>query len=138
MPALELVTQAEAIAQLRLDDGDSNGSPDAPWLAIWIPAVSEAVRSWLKSDDRLYVPMRDADGGIVVDSAGEPVPEEDSSGPVVSPLVKGAVLVELSSQYRYREGEGTNAVPQDNGQYGYILSAAATSLLRGLRKPTVV
>jgi hypothetical protein len=56
----------------------------------------------------------------------------------VNPLVKAAVLIELASQYRYREGEGENAVPQDNGQYGYILSAAATGLLRGLRKPTVV
>jgi hypothetical protein len=138
MAALELVTQAEAIAQLRLDEGDSTGSPDGPWLSIWIPAISEAVRSWLKDDARLYVPARDENGDVMVDSSGEPVPELDSSGdPTVNPIVKGAVLVELASQYRYREGEGSNAVPQDNVQYGYTLSAAATSLLRGLRKPTV-
>lgn len=141
MPALELVTQAEAIAQLRLDDGDSAGSPDAPWLAVWIPAISEAVRGWLKDDARLYIPARDENGDIIFDSSGEPVPEMDSAGvPTVNPVVKGAVLVELASQYRYREGESDQALllgDVRSDRYGYTLGSAGTSLLMSLRKPTL-
>jgi hypothetical protein len=128
---LELVTVDEAREQIRGDSADN------AWLTIWVPAITEAVRSWLKNDDRLYVPMRDEDGEVIIDSSGEPIPEIDSNGPIVNPLVKAAILVELASQYRCREGEADNAVSPDNGQYGYVLCAAATSLLRALRKPTV-
>lgn len=134
---LELVTKADARAQLRLDDVGSAGGPDDAWLDIFIPAVSEAVRSWLKVDARLYVPLRDSAGDIVRDSAGHPIPQEDSNGPVVNPSVRGAVLIELASQFRFREGEGTdNVVPSDAG-HGYVLSKGATALLAGLRKSTV-
>jgi hypothetical protein len=133
---LELVTKADARAQLRLDDVGSAGGPDDFWLDIWIPAVSEAVRSWLKDDARLYVPLRDSAGDIVRDSAGDPIPKEDSNGPVVSQSVRAAVLIELASQFRFREGEGDNVVPADAG-HGYILSKAATAILSGIRKSTV-
>lgn len=123
---LELVTTDEAAQQLRLDDDAYDD-----WLAIWIPAVSEAVRSWLKDDWRMYVPEIDSAGDVVIDSSGDPVPSE-----VVNPAVKAAVLMELASQMRYREGEGDNRVQSQDG-YGFTLSRGATAILSGLRKPTV-
>ena len=123
---MELVTVDEAAQQLRLDD---DGHDD--WLAIWIPAVSAAVASWLKDEWRLYIPETDSDGETVYDIDGDPVPSE-----TVQPAVKGAVLIELASQFRFREGQGDNVVPSHEG-HGYTLSKAATAMLAGLRKPTV-
>jgi len=134
---LELVTQADARAQLRLDEIDSNGGADDPWLSIFIPAISESVARWLKDEWRLYVLETDADGNVIEDSSGEPIPIEDSSGAfTVKPVVRAAVLVELASQFRFREGDGTNSVPADAG-YGYTLCNGATALLAALRKSTV-
>lgn len=134
---LELVTIEEARHQLRLDEPGSDGGPDDGWLAIWIPAVSEAVASWLKDRWRLYLPSRDSDNEIILDSDEIPVPEVDSNGdPIIHPIVRAAVLVELASQYRFREGEGDNRVEAHEG-YGYTLSKTATALLSGLRKSTV-
>lgn len=128
---LELVAIEDAREQLRLDSADND-----PWLEIAIPAISEAVRMWLKADWRLYLPARDSGGAVIVDSDGNPVPAEDINGPIVHPTVRLAVLVELSSQFRFREGEGDNAVPADAG-HGYVLNKASTALLAPLRRPTV-
>lgn len=134
---LELVTIDDARQQLRLDEIDSNGGADDAWLALAIPGVSEAVRSWLKDDWRLYLPERDTSGAIITDTDGDPIPAEDSNGnPITHPTVRLAVLLELASQFRYREGEGENVVPADAG-HGYTLSKGATAILAGLRKPTV-
>lgn len=133
---LELVTIEDARAQLRLDEVDSDGGADDSWLALAISGVSEAIRSWLKDDWRLYLPERDSDGGIVTNSDDEPVPSEDTNGPIVHPAVRLAVLVELASQFRFREGEGDNGVDPSAG-HGYTLSRGATALLSGLRKSTV-
>ena len=134
---LELVTIDDARQQLRLDEIDSNGGADDAWLALAIPGVSEAVRSWLKDDWRLYLPERDTAGAIITDTDGDPIPAEDSNGnPITHPTVRVAVLLELASQFRYREGEGENVVPADAG-HGYTLSKGATAILAGLRKPTV-
>ena len=134
---LELVTIDDARQQLRLDEIDSNGGADDAWLALAIPGVSEAVRSWLKDDWRLYLPERDTDGAVITDTDGDPIPAEDSNGnPITHPTVRLAVLLELASQFRYREGEGENVVPADAG-HGYTLSKGATAMLAGLRKPTV-
>lgn len=134
---LELVTKQEAYEHLRLDY-DSDGSADDGWLDIFVPAVSEAVSTWIKVPERLYDPEVDEDGNVVVDSAGEPVPALDSSGlPTVRRVIKAAVLLELASQYRFREGEGDNVVPAEAG-HGYVLSKGATALLVALRKSTVV
>lgn len=124
--AVDLVTTDEAMAQLRLDDDASEA-----WLEIWIPAVSEAVSSWLKDEWRLYLPERDSDGKIVVDSDGVPVPSD-----TVDPTVKCAVLLELASQMRFREGDGDNRVAPQDG-YGFTLSRGATAILSSLRKPTI-
>jgi hypothetical protein len=134
---VNLVTQAEARAQLRIDDYDSAGGADDPWLTIWIAACSEAVAGWLKDSWRLYVPLLDSAGDEVLDSAGDPEPALDEAGdPIPRWQVKAAVLVELASQYRYREGEGENTVPAHEG-HGYSLTRAATALLASLRKSTV-
>ncbi|NLG54761.1 MAG: phage gp6-like head-tail connector protein [Rhodococcus sp.] len=128
-----LVTLDEARDHLRLDEG-----PDDTWLATWIPVVSEAVALWLKDEWRLYQPEVDSDGEPVLDSDGRPVVVLDSDGePVVRWAVKAACLVELASQYRFREGEGKdNVMPADAG-HGYVLNKASTALLAPLRRPTV-
>ena len=132
-----LISFDEAREHLRLD-ADSGGGPDDGWLSIFIPAVSEAVRRWLKEDWRLYEPARDTDGNVILDSDGKPVPVLDSDGePVVRWLVKAACLVELERQYRFRGGEGgATDEPAANG-WGYTLGKGATALLTPLRKPTV-
>lgn len=127
---IELVTIDEARAHLRLDALD-----DDLWLTIFMPAISEAVANWLKDEWRLYVAEVDS-GGVVVDSSGDPVPAVPL---VVRPVVKAATLIELSYQFRYREGEGDHTATGDlyGGRYGYTLSKGATALLSSLRKSTV-
>lgn len=128
----DLVTNAEARAQLRIDDD----SEDA-WLAIFIPAISDAVARWLKDDWRLYVTELDEDGSPILDSSGDEVPVIDTSGHYeVKPSVRAAVLIELASQFRFRDGDGVATVPPEAG-HGYTLCAAATALLAPLRKSTV-
>lgn len=133
----DLVTLAEARAHLRLDWEEDSGEgtgPDDDWLAIFIPAISEAVSLWVKEDARLYVPLYDSAGDVVLDSSGEPVPAEPL---VLRHAVKAAVLIELSSVYRFREGEGKdNVVPPEAG-HGYVLNKASTAMLTPLRRPTV-
>lgn len=129
---LEFVTQADAREQLRIDS-----DADDRWLAIWIPAVSSSVAAWLKQEWRLYVLQRDSSGDLVTDSSGVPLPVLDSDDlPILQPAVVAATLLELASQYRYREGEGDNVVPADAG-HGYVLSRAATAQLAPLRRTTV-
>lgn len=129
---LELVTVDDAREQLRLDSSDND-----PWVHIAIQGVSEAVRAWMKDDWRLYLPARDSSGDVVVDSDGDPVPAEDSDGPIVHPTVRLAVLVELASQFRFREGEGKDNVVTPDAGHGYVLNKASTALLSALRRPTV-
>jgi hypothetical protein len=128
----DLLTKDQAKAQLRLD-----GDADDPWLDIWIPAISDAVRDWLKDRWRCYELERDADGNAVLGENGEPIIKLDDDGaPIVLKRVQGAALVELSSQYRFREGEGDNEVPASAG-HGYTLCKGATAVLSTLRRPTV-
>lgn len=133
----DLITLAEARAHLRIDDVDSDGGPDDPWLAVMIPAVSDAVLLWLKDPWRAYVLELDSDGQPILDSDGEPLPVLDSDGmEIVRPAVRAACLIELASLYRYREGEGKdNVVPGDAG-HGYVLNKTSTALLTPLRRPT--
>lgn len=128
----DLVTLDDARNHLRTDSTD-----DDAWIELWITAISQAVLLWLKDDWRAYVLMTDSNGDVITDSAGEPFPVEDSPGsPVVKPIVRAAVLVELAQQYRFRDGSGAAAVPSHWG-HGYTLGAGATSLLTPLRKTTV-
>ncbi len=128
-----LVTLDEARDHLRLDEGQ-----DDTWLATWIPVVSEAVALWLKDEWRLYQSEVDSDGEPVLDSDGRPVAVLDSDGePVVRWTVKAACLVELASQYRFREGEGKDNVVTPDAGHGYVLNKASTALLTPLRRPTV-
>lgn len=130
----ELVTVAEAKLHLRADTADEL------WLAIFIPAISEAVLNWLKDEWRAYMPELDVDGNPVEDSNGDPIPAVDSDGDMTPKWsVKAAVLIELAYQFRFREGEGDHTATGDlsSGRYGYSLSRGATALLNSLRKSTV-
>lgn len=131
--ATDLVTLQEAYEHLRLDY-DSNGSSDDAWLTVFIAAISEAVSAWLKVDSRLYVPEVDSSGEPLLDSAGDPIPAYPL---VVRPVVKAAVLIELGSVYRFREGEGVDNVVPDAAGWGYVLNKTSTALLTPLRKSTV-
>lgn len=125
----ELVSLTEARNHLRLD----TGTADDAWLNVFIPAISEAVLNWLKDEWRAYVPEEDS-SGVIVDSAGDPVPAE----PLVARFsVKAAVLLELGNAYRNREGEGSDNVVPDAAGWGYVLNKASTALLAPLRKTTV-
>lgn len=131
--ALELITIEQARAQCHIVEG----TPEDEWLADTIEEVSDAIALWLKDSWRLYVIERDADGNIVTDSNGDPVPSVDSNfDPIVRPIVRRAAKLEISSQNRFREGEGDNVVPADAG-HGYVLSKGATALLTPLRRSTV-
>lgn len=133
----DLITKMDAYEHLRLDY-DSDGSADDSWLSMFIPAVSEAVALWLKDSWRLYEWEIDSDGEIVRDSDDRPVVVLDSDGnPVVRWTVKAACLVELASQFRFREGEGTDNVVTPDAGHGYVLNKVSTALLAPLRKPTV-
>lgn len=129
---IELVTIEEARAHLRIDDVDSDGSPDDLWLSIFMPAISEAVANWLKDEWRLYVAEVDS-GGVVVDSSGDPVPALPLAA---RPVVKAATLIELERQFRFRGGESEADVQSHEG-HGYTLGKGATALLSSLRKSTV-
>lgn len=133
----ELVSLAEARAQLRLDEPDSDGGPDDLWLAVFIPAISEAVLAWLKDEWRAYVPELDSNGDVLLNTDGEPIPAVDTDGNFTPKWsVKAAVLIELASQFRYREGEGTDNVMTPDAGHGYVLNKVSTALLAPLRKPT--
>lgn len=127
-----LVTRDEVKSQLMMDNDAADG-----WIDMMILAISGAVMSWLKDEWRAYEPLVDADGNVVEDSNGDPTPLEDSNGDfTVKPVVKAATLVEIASQFRFRDGDGAPAVPSHAG-HGYVLSAGPTSLLSGLRRSTV-
>ncbi len=125
-----LCTVAEARMQIMVDTNAHD-----PWFEMMIPAISQAVLSWLKQDWRAYELLLDSNGDVVEDSGG-PVPQEDSNGPIVKPMVKAATLIELAVQFRFRDGDGAPIVPATSG-HGYILSVGATALLNGVRKTTI-
>jgi hypothetical protein len=135
MPSL--VTLNQAYAQLRIDY-DSNGSDQDDWLVDAIEDVSDAVALWLKDQWRLYVVELDSNGDVFLDSNGYPVIELDSNGePIVRPAVRRAVLLELASQFRFREGEGKDNVVTPDAGHGYVLNKASTAILAPLRRSTL-
>lgn len=125
-----LVTLEEVRDHLMVDSVAVN-----PWINMMIPAISQAVLSWLKDDWRAYETMLDSNGEPLEDSAGEPIILEDSSGSIVKPMVKAATLIELASQFRFRDGDGVAHVPSNWG-HGHVLCMGATALLVALRRPT--
>lgn len=126
-----LVTREEVKSHLMMDNDAADG-----WIDMMILAISGAVMSWLKQEWRAYELLRDASGVAIEDSAGDYILVLDSSGdPIPLPVVKAATLVEIASQFRFRDGDGAAAVPSHAG-HGYVLSAGPTSLLSGLRRPT--
>lgn len=127
-----LVTRDEVKSQLMVD----NDAVD-PWIDMMILAISGAVITWLKDSWRAYEQVIDAAGNVVDDSNGDPILITDSNGdPIVKAVVKAATLVEIASQFRFRDGEGVS-LPPSNWGHGYVLSTGPTSLLSGLRRSTV-
>ena len=114
----ELVSIENARIHLRID-----GNDDDEWLNVWIPVVSEAVISWLKEVDRIY--LRDENGQFALDQNGQRM---------LRPIVCAAALVELAHQYTYREGRAEN---RPTNTYGHSLCAGAVALLESVRKPTL-
>ena len=126
-----LVTLDEVRDQLMVDNTAVNG-----WINMMIPAISQAVLSWLKDDWRAYETAEDSNGEPIEDSAGDQFPILDSNGdPIVKPMVKAATLIEIASQFRFRDGDGVAAVPSHWG-HGHVLCMGATALLVALRRPT--
>lgn len=126
-----LVTRDEVKSHLMMDNDAADG-----WIDMMILAISDAVLSWLKDQWRAYEVLRDAEGELVLDSNSDPILLTDSNGDLmVRQVVKAATLVEIASQFRFRDGDGAAAVPSHAG-HGYVLSAGPTSLLSGLRRPT--
>src|SRR6478609_6043941 len=98
----ELVTLDEVKSQLMMDNDAADG-----WITLMIQAISGAVMTWLKEEWRAYVVLLGADGKPVLDSNGDPIVSLDSNGdPIVKPVVKAATLVEIASQFRFRDGDG--------------------------------
>lgn len=129
---MALVTLEQVKDQLSVD----TNAWDA-WINLAITDVESAVKSWIKDEWRLYELLKDESGDVVLDSSGEPVLLEDSSGqPLVRGAVRRAILVEISVQFRFRDGDGAPAVPSNWG-HGHVLSAGATSLLAAMRKSTI-
>lgn len=126
---IEYVTLTEASDHLRRDTTDDDND-----LSLKIKGASAAVRNYLKQEWRAYVFAVDSNGDVIVDSNGNPVPEEDSSGPIIRPEVKVATLQMIGEMYKYREGEQTGRI---NEGYGY-LPIAVVALLYPLRKPVAV
>lgn len=130
MPSLVSVEDARNHMQV-------DGTAHDAWFNIFIPAISGAVLSWLKDDWRAYEHLTDSNGDPLEDSNGDVILKVDSNGePIVLPVVQAAVLVELASQFRFREGVDVAAVPSHWG-HGYVLSAGPTSLLTALRRSTI-
>lgn len=129
----DLVTLEDARLHLRVDSVD-----DDPWLLMMIPAVSDAVKAWLKDAWRPYEVERDAQGNIVLGEDGQPILMLDGEeNPIVLQRVRAAVLIELMQHFRYRDGSDAAQAPAHWG-HGYVLGAGATSLLNASRKSTVV
>ena len=127
-----LVTREEVKSHLMMDNDAADG-----WIDMMILAISGAVISWLKQEWRAYELVRNGAGVALEDSAGDYILALDTSGdPIPLPVVKAATLVEIASQFRFRDGDGAAAVPSHAG-HGYVLSAGPTGLLSGLRRSTV-
>lgn len=129
----EYVTLSEVKSHLLVDTNAHDS-----WINMMIPAISGAVLSWIKDAWRAYTLETDEGGDVIYDSNGDGIPVEDSSGPIVNPVVKAATLVEIALQFRFRDGaDATSAYVPSHWGHGYVLGIGATSLLAGIRKSTV-
>lgn len=87
---------------------------------------------YLKSRKYLYIAEVDSNGDDVIDSAGYPVPAEDSNGEfTVRYSIQCATLLMIGFMDANRDGNLNNAFAQ-----GY-LPAPVTALLYPLRDPTL-
>ena len=121
-----LVTLAQAKAQIEVDHSDSD-----TLITGYILAASSAVKNYLKAGS-VFEPERDADFNPVLDSNGDPVYLEDSSGDkVISYVVQAATLILVAYQFKDRDN---NAAGEFEAGY---LPKPVTALLYPLRDPAI-
>lgn len=114
-----LITMADAMAQIRQTDLDSNGEPpDAAYVSLQIEAASEAVLNYLKSGADAFL---DTNGDVPVDTNGVPI---------VPFAVRAATLIMFGYLYRSRDE------PWDGQEHGYP-PRPVVSLLYQLRDPAL-
>lgn len=120
------VTLARAKQHLNMDhDEDDN------LIEVYVQAASGAVKNYLKSASP-YEVERDSNDDPILDSSGDPVYVEDSSGAkLVSYPVQAAVLLMVGFLYKDRDENPDSAFDR-----GY-LPKPVTALLYPLRKPAL-
>lgn len=122
---MELITLAEAKAHLEMDHDDSD-----VMIGEMIHSASGAVLNYLKGAP-IGEPVRDEQGAVVLDTAGDVVYETDTGGGlVVRYEVKAAVKILLAEMFRIRDAEDRKWTP------GY-LPDPVVSLLYPLRNPAL-
>lgn len=100
-------------------------------ITAYIGAASEAVKNYLKSASP-YEVERDSNDDPIVDSSGDPIYVEDSSGDKVPKyVVQAATLLQLGFLYKDRDENAGEAY-----QMGY-LPKPVTALLYPLRTPAL-
>lgn len=106
-------------------------SSDDNLITVYIQAASGAVKNYLKSASP-YEVERDSNDDIIVDSSGDPIYVEDSSGDkLVSYPVQAATLLMVGFLYKDRDEN-----PDDAFARGY-LPMPVTALLYPLRDPAL-
>ena len=124
------VTLEQAKAQIEIDHDDSDDL-----IVGYILSASAAVKNYLKSGS-VFELERDADFNPVLDSNGDPVYQEDSSGgKIISYVVQAATLLLVGILYKDRDDNANTAVGGGFEQ-GY-LPKPVTALLYPLRDPAI-
>jgi hypothetical protein len=120
------VTLEQAKAQIEIDHDDSDDL-----IVGYILSASAAVKNYLKSGS-VFELERDADFNPVLDSNGDPVYQEDSSGgKIISYVVQAATLILVAYHFKDRDNNASGEFEQ-----GY-LPKPVTALLYPLRDPAI-
>lgn len=122
---MSYITLADAKRHLAMDHDD-----DDALIQIYVDAATSAVKNYLKSSYP-FERERDDMGNPVVDSSGDFVYVQDSSGCVIDPAVKAATMILVGHFYKDRDNNGNAAYDQ-----GY-LPKPVTALLYPMRDPSL-
>lgn len=124
-----LVTLDQAKRHLQMDhDVDDQDILDK------IAQASGAVLTYMQGAP-IGRPQRDSQGAVVLDSQGDVVYEQDSTGIFVRREIEIATLLLLAEFYKNREGKQDGEIAAQWG-YGY-LPRPVVALLFPLRKPAL-
>lgn len=123
---VDFVTLQQASDHLRRDTTDDDND-----LKLKITSASAAVKNYIKTTSP-YVIAVDTAGDPVLDSAGDPVPEEDTAGdPIIRPEVIQATLAMVGIFYRDRDGQ-----EMEKWELGFLPNWVSC-ILYPLRTPTM-